>query len=84
MAKLIEHFTPSQIERAHTMARDVIGRHCKVRTDHGIQHGTIVACEPSHAGFTGRSVYVVWSVDMLCGANQTRRNFKLRTLPGSR
>jgi len=81
VAKLEDYFSPAQIERAHAMGRAAVGRHCKVKTDTGIQHGVIDSCVPSHAGFAGRSVYVVWSVDMLCGVNQTRRNFKLRTIP---
>jgi hypothetical protein len=84
MANLTDYFSAAQIERAHAMARDSIGRHCKVRTDYGLQHGVIVDCKPSHAGFAGRSVHVVWSVDLECGANKTLRNFKLRTLPGAR
>jgi len=82
MAELTKYFNNEQIRRAKQMCEDAKGKRVTVRLDRSTTvTGIVDAAEPSYAGFTGRSVHCVFSVDLLCGANQTRRNFKLRTLP---
>lgn len=82
MAELGKYFTADQLARASRMAAASIGRTVRVAVDRKTTIvGVIDACEPAYAGFSGRSVYVVFSVDLLCGVNKTRRNFKLKKLP---
>jgi hypothetical protein len=79
---LSARFTPAQIERAAEMAQRAVGKQYKIRdVDGNVVHGVIDTCTPSHVGYRGRTAYVVFSVDMLCGATQRRRNFHITTVP---
>ena len=82
MGKINEYFTPQQVQRAETMCRVAIGKSMIVRIDKNTTMvGVVDAAEPAYVAFRARSVYMVFSVDLLCGANKTRRNFKLDKLP---